>query len=178
MARREPSQAEIAAAQALGVAVADLRQLWSTPQGVYDWADARWGPFDLDACAHESNAKCDFYYTERDDALVQPWRGRVWCNPPWNNIDPFVRRAWEQVREGVCRLACFLVPTRTGQGWWIDVVRPYGQVTLIQGRVPFVPPPGVQDAGGGFEDAAYVVFEPTLRIADLMLGPVNRRRRR
>lgn len=43
------------------------------------------GPFDLDPCAPivrpwEMAAK---HYTIEDDGLVQPWHGRVWCNPPY-----------------------------------------------------------------------------------------------
>jgi hypothetical protein len=44
------------------------------------------GPFDLDPCA----AICmpwdtaTWHYTICENGLVQPWRGFVWCNPPFD----------------------------------------------------------------------------------------------
>ena len=49
----------------------------STPQDLFDWANARWGPFTLDACAAEWNAKVPHYNTEEANGLKQPWSGRV-----------------------------------------------------------------------------------------------------
>jgi len=36
--------------------------------------------------------------TERDDGLSQPWRGRVYCNPPGANSAKSVRRWWEHAQ--------------------------------------------------------------------------------
>jgi DNA N-6-adenine-methyltransferase (Dam). len=54
---------------------------WLTPRHVLDAL----GAFDLDPCAPierpwETAAK---HYTVLDDGLKQPWKGRVWCNPPY-----------------------------------------------------------------------------------------------
>lgn len=51
--------------------------------------------FDLDACAPEGGVAwipAKNYYTERDDALVKPWSGRVWLNPPYSRPTPFVKK--------------------------------------------------------------------------------------
>lgn len=31
-------------------------------------------------------------FTQADDGLIQKWSGLVWCNPPFSNILPWVRR--------------------------------------------------------------------------------------
>ena len=31
-------------------------------------------------------------YSQADDGLTQPWHGLVWCNPPYSDILPWVRR--------------------------------------------------------------------------------------
>lgn len=43
------------------------------------------GPFDLDPCAPIVRPwpMAANHYTIRDDGLLKPWSGRVWCNPPY-----------------------------------------------------------------------------------------------
>jgi len=31
-------------------------------------------------------------YSQADDGLIQPWHGLIWCNPPYSDILPWVRR--------------------------------------------------------------------------------------
>ena len=49
-------------------------------------------------------------YSQADDGLVQPWHGLVWCNPPYSDILPWVRRLNEH-RNGIA-----LLPHTKG-GW-------------------------------------------------------------
>lgn len=43
------------------------------------------GPFDLDPCAPVARPweMASEHYTILDDGLSKPWRGKVWCNPPY-----------------------------------------------------------------------------------------------
>jgi hypothetical protein len=67
--------------------------------GTDTWLTPRWvleplGEFDLDPCAHPKwpIAKEHYYWPEQD-GLWLPWRGRVWCNPPYGELaKPFVER--------------------------------------------------------------------------------------
>lgn len=54
---------------------------WLTPPGIVEAL----GPFDLDPCTPEVMpwSTADRRYTEVDDGLARPWRGRVWLNPPY-----------------------------------------------------------------------------------------------
>jgi co-chaperonin GroES (HSP10) len=54
---------------------------WLTPPHVL----AELGHFDLDPCTPENMPwkTADRRYTKNDDGLLQPWEGRVWCNPPY-----------------------------------------------------------------------------------------------
>ena len=131
----------------------------STPQDLFDWANARWGPFTLDACAAEWNAKVSHYYNEETNGLTAPWAGRVWCNPPWNDIAPWAVRAMVQAaHEPAVERAVMLLPARAGRPWWHYIVAPSARIHPI-GRVRFLPPPGEPVGHGGFEDAVFAVFE-------------------
>lgn len=151
-------------------------QDWGTPQPAFAWANRRWGNFHIDLAASEWNQKCGHWLDEGDDALdpETSWqhpafgtKTRGWLNAPWNFLTPFVERAFEEVKSGRMELVCLFVPTRTGQAWWLELAVPFGEVKLIRGRIPFVAPPDVHDSRGGFEDAAFVVFERQLLAENL-----------
>lgn len=48
---------------------------WGTPQGLYDALNKEFG-FTLDACADESNYKCENYCTAETDGLKANWGDR------------------------------------------------------------------------------------------------------
>lgn len=134
----------------------------STPPNCFEFANERWGPFDIDAAASDWNAKCELYYDEEDDSLSDdcPWVGRVWVNPPWANIEPFVDKAIEAVFvEESAEIVVMLLPTRCGRAWFIDKAERWSDIKRIRGRLKFDPPPGEEKGKGGFEDAAFFVFE-------------------
>jgi len=56
--------------------------VWLTPPEII----RALGAFDLDPCAAPEPrpwSTADAHYTEKNDGLTQPWRGRVWLNPPY-----------------------------------------------------------------------------------------------
>lgn len=101
--------------------------------------------FSIDVAASEDNAKLPRYYDREDDGLAQSWEGeRVWCNPPYSDIRPWVEKAWAEDAELVAML---LPANRTEQGWWQDLVEPYRDragspltTEFIRGRLRFVAP--------------------------------------
>jgi phage N-6-adenine-methyltransferase len=83
--------------------------------------------FSIDAAASQDNAKLPRFWTVDDDALSQSWVSeRVWCNPPYSNIRPWIEKAW--THRGVTKraeLIVMLLPAnRTEQAWWQDLVEP------------------------------------------------------
>lgn len=122
-----------------------------TPPEVFDPLHARFR-FTLDACALSHNAKLDRFFTPEQDGLSQSWREeRVWCNPPFSNIRPWIEKAWK----GDAELVVMLVPAnRTEQGWWQDLVEPFRdagrplRVEFIRGRTRFIRHGRGQDSVG------------------------------
>jgi phage N-6-adenine-methyltransferase len=112
----------------------------------------RFGEFTLDVAAAEHNAKAEEYFTRAADGLVQPWAGRVWCNPPYSDCGAWVRKAWAEFDawhlpedERPVELIVMLLPAnRVEQGWWQDHVEPHRdrigsplRVEFLRGRMRF-----------------------------------------
>lgn len=138
---------------------------WETPDELFDSLSASHGPFDLDVCASDYNAKdCDFYFTKEDDGLTQKWFGTCWMNPPFGNaewpckknckkkrcakrghhtteyipgIRDWVRKAYQSAKAG-CKVIC-LLPARTDTGWWHRYIENAAkEIHFLKGRVYFV----------------------------------------
>ena len=97
-----------------------------TSSEVFDPLHERFG-FTIDVAASERNAKLSRYYTREDDGLEQSWAGeRVWLNPPYSSIEPWVSKATSEVMAvGGAELVVMLLPAnRTEQGWWQRGIEP------------------------------------------------------
>lgn len=68
--------------------------------------------FTLDPCATKENAKCEKFFTIRENGLDQSWEGeRVFVNPPYGNqISKWVKKAYE---ERLGAYVVMLLPART-----------------------------------------------------------------
>ena len=111
---------------------------WSTPQDFYDELNNEFG-FTLDPCADEYNHKCNKYFTEGDDGLLQDWGGEiVFCNPPYGKaIKDWVRKAYI---EG-CKpntTVVMLIPARTDTQYFHDYIyHETKEIRFIKGRLKF-----------------------------------------
>lgn len=76
---------------------------WCTPQDLFAALDAEFR-FVLDAAATAKSAKCDKYYSPRENGLTQSWDcgGAVFCNPPYGTeLKKWVKKACEEARGGL-----------------------------------------------------------------------------
>ncbi len=116
---------------------------WSTPEDLFQELHTEFS-FDLDVCASAANAKCERFYTRKDDGLKQAWTGTCWCNPPYGrDIGRWVEKAFESATRGMATVVC-LVPARTDTRWWHDFVSQASDVRFLKGRLKF----------GGHENSA------------------------
>lgn len=116
----------------------DVDDRATTPE-VFDTLSERFGGFTLDVAAAAHNTKCPRYFTREDDGLSKSWAGeRVWCNPPYSAIEPWVLKA--HLQSEVAPLIVMLLPAnRTEQGWWQRAVEPYRDRPGARLRVEFLP---------------------------------------
>jgi phage N-6-adenine-methyltransferase len=115
------------------------RNTWATPPAVAAYWVERCG-LGLDVAASDTNHVCPLYITEEEDGLTAPWAHRFWCNPPYDNILPWVEKALTSGRTGV-----MLLPARTDSAWFRLLVEAHGvDIYFSRGRIRFVPPEGVK----------------------------------
>lgn len=133
-----------------GVAFSSATDEWATPWQTFRELEYLYGPFDLDVCATQDNAKCKRYFTREDDGLAQPWTGRCWMNPPYGaETGRWMAKALDESLRG-CVVVC-LVAARTDTAWWHDYAMK-GTVTFIRGRIKF----GDSESGAPFPSAVVV----------------------
>lgn len=115
---------------------------WYTPKYIFDALGLK---FDLDPCAppgggpHVPAAR---YFTKADDGLVQPWKGRVWCNPPYGRgLERWIEKLAKH-GDGIA-----LVMARTDTVWFRRATQVARVVVFLGGRVRFIPGPGSSQAG-------------------------------
>jgi len=96
-------------------------QTWETPREFFNKLDEEFG-FTLDPCCSEATAKCDKYFTESDNGLVQDWSNDVvFMNPPYGReIKQWIKKAYDESQKGAT-VVC-LVPARTDTAYWHDII--------------------------------------------------------
>lgn len=109
---------------------------WLTPRNIIESL----GEFDLDPCTSLQRPwdTAKHHYTVEDDGLMQPWFGRVWCNPPYGKFaTPFMEKMAEH-NNGIA-----LLFARTETKMFQNLVFPYAKAILFLGwRLKFHKPDG------------------------------------
>lgn len=120
--------------------------------------------FDHDVAATKENTVAPRWWSKCDhdgdhdlcaDGLNGMWVGRVWCNPPYSDIRPWVEKAWEEYRGGErdSPIVMLLPANRTEQAWWQDLIEPARrsgelEVYFLRGRRRFDRPGWVKPKKG------------------------------
>ena len=139
------------------------KRKYSTPQPFFDRLNAVFGPFTLDAAAETSTAKCDKYFTEEDDSLIQDWsQDTVFLNAPFGRhemackpkckkkrcvtrgfhiekdipgTEDWVQKAWIESLKGATVVA--IIPASTGTKWFHSYVMGATKLIIVEGRVSY-----------------------------------------
>jgi phage N-6-adenine-methyltransferase len=140
----------------------DERNAWGTPDFVFDYFDKRFD-FTVDAAASKENAKVavhwniddDWFSASREELLKEGFT-RVWCNPPYSNIKPWVEQARKDRELGI--LTALLVPATPDAGWWPLDANEYTFIT--KGRLAFIDPVTGKPKSGNSKGSVAIVFCP------------------
>ncbi len=106
--------------------------IWLTPR----WLIEAIGPFDFDPCGAPEGSSHDCARRVNrlpSCGLSAEWGGRVWLNPPYSNVAPFIAKLAEHGR------GTALLYARTDTRWFHEsIARRASLIALFVGRVQFV----------------------------------------
>ena len=111
---------------------------WATPQWFFDELNKEFC-FTLDPCADESNYKCEKYYTEEQDGLLQDWGGEtVFCNPPYGKKETglWTKKCYEESLKPNTTVV-LLIPARTDRKSFHDYIYNKAEIRFVKGRLKF-----------------------------------------
>lgn len=127
----------------------ERHQNWMTPPQFFNQLHEEFD-FTMDGASEPGNGLLD-----KASSCESPlsWSGeRVFCNPPWSNIAPFIERAKEAT------LAVLLVPARTNAKWFHRALELGATAKFFKGRPRFVSPVTKEPAGTSPVDCLLLVF--------------------
>lgn len=144
----------------------EYRNDWVTPWSVIQTIQSAGYPIALDVAASHVNARHPHYFTEEMSALDRDWvvpHGKFWwCNPPFNNILPFIQKAHEQMLLGYQGL--MILPSNTDRPMFAEIemrglrVLFWGTDTpRVSGRINFEDPTGKKRTAN-FKGSILVAF--------------------
>jgi phage N-6-adenine-methyltransferase len=106
------------------------RDVRGTPRDLYDGLNEEF-LFTLDPCPLDESATAGAPLWGKD-GLRLSWRGhRVFCNPPYSNIPPWLEKARE------ADVAVYLLPVRSDLRWWHEHAMRANEVRFVRGRLRF-----------------------------------------
>ncbi len=115
------------------VPYAGTSQEWYTPAHIIAAVYEVLGGIDLDPASCEranETVRAATFYTEQQNGLTLPWRGRVWLNPPYGTVRShafwqgrslagfFYQKALDEYRKGNIEQAILLVKADPKQSWF------------------------------------------------------------
>ena len=102
---------------------------YATPKKFYAQINSVYH-FDFDPCPY----KHDFSW----NGLEVDWLGNIYCNPPYSNIEPFIKKGISEIKNGNAKKIVYLIPIRSDTKYWHDLIMNYAtEIVFIRGRLNF-----------------------------------------
>jgi len=135
------------------------KQELQTPPYIFNWLDSIY-IFDIDICASDENHFCDRYFKKERSALDHDWWNLVnetgFCNPPYNNIDPFITKAVWEAKNGFT--SAFLIPDFNGEKRFTAISEHAANIIHLIGRVSHIRPDNGEPYKGNNRGSVIVEF--------------------
>lgn len=110
---------------------------WETPQDLYDKLNDEFN-FTLDPCCKPETAKCDRYFTIKENGLLQDWsKDIVFMNPPYGgHTGEWMEKAHAESLRG--SIVVCLIVSSTDRSYWHEFIFPFAsEIRFLRGRIKF-----------------------------------------
>jgi phage N-6-adenine-methyltransferase len=143
-----------------------LRQEWRTDPSFWEILNREFD-FQLDAAASDKNNLTEGFLSAFDDALapgtvwVDPKEPlpvfRVYCNPGFNDIGPWMQKAAREAAKSPSAIVCVLGLCAPSSVWWSDALLEASEVRLLAPRLQFEPPdPRIPKSSNARDNALFI----------------------
>lgn len=120
--------------------------------------------FQTDVCCSQPNIPANFYFfDDKKDGLKEDWSIFNWCNPPFNECEKWVKKAYNEQQKG--NSTVLLIPARTETAYWHNyILDAEGGISRINIKVKFLKKgykflnPETKEPMGVFKNALALVF--------------------
>lgn len=115
--------------------------------------------FDLDVCCSNENVPAHNYYKYgQHDGLAEDWLDNNWCNPPFNECDKWVKKAYNEQLKG--KNSILLIPVRTETAYWHNYIlfNPDVRIFWLRKGYKFLDPDTKKEMGIFKNALAFVYF--------------------
>ena len=144
IAERAKIEAAIAAKVPRGInshGDSDAPTEWYTPPEYVDKARRVLGEIDLDPASNALAQKwiqAGNYFTQEDNGLIQPWQGRVWCNPPYGRqVRKWLEKALASYEAKEMKSAIMLL-NRSEADWYKESLQKIDAICEVKKRIAFL----------------------------------------
>lgn len=122
--------------------------------------DALTDKFDLDVCCSNTNVPAVSYYMfPEHDGLKEDWAEFNWCNPPFNECEKWVKKAFNEQQKG--RTTIMLIPVRSETKYYHDYILYNKDVDIhwLRKGFKFINAETHEEMGVFKNALAYIVFK-------------------
>ena len=137
-----------------------IRDLWQTPKQIFNTLHKEF-IFTHDVAASDENHLCEKWLTERDNALLNRWGKTNWCNPPYSDILPWVRKA--RIEHEAGKTIVMLVPADTSVKWFKEAYDSCNEVRFVSGRISFINAENQKPVNGNNKGSAIFIWRAYCR---------------
>jgi phage N-6-adenine-methyltransferase len=127
-----------------------LRDEWRTPFWLFKYARLLHA-LNRDAACNKKNALLPPVAPRYGDALTVEWSGRIWCNPPYSNISPWIDKAFESGAYVV-----MLIPSPNGEERYRRLMEDAFEISIV-GRVGFINAAGKEVKGNPRGSSLFII---------------------
>lgn len=114
--------------------------------------------FDMDVCCSHYNIPAKLHLLDGEyDGLKEEWSNLNWCNPPYDECDKWVKKAYEEQQKGGATV--MLIPVRTETKYWHDYIlfNPDVEIHWLRKGYGFINPE-TNNSMGVFKNALALVY--------------------
>lgn len=136
---------------------ADIKDSLQTPRFVFDYYNKIFN-FTTDVAANWENRFCDDHRGEYFDGLLTGWGKVNFCNPPYSNILPWVKKAIIEREKG--NVTVLSVPEDSSTCWGELALDECSEYHNIVGRISFIDPKTGKPKNGNNKGSRAYIFSP------------------